>query len=167
MVYSTLTVLKRMIHQKYVLRFVKQMSIIYIIIQCSAFKPEEYALSRDLDVALWQQCRRVGGKPELDDLIDFVVVTAELHDDLDAFKRAEIKLGYSFVPVCELLLVFCQQQSDLRKCCQVNKFGKHYFNLSASQMDKFITWVYEMRECYHSKGKDFLSSEVQNSCMDS
>ena len=51
--------------------------------------PEEYALSKDLDVALWIDFRAFHGKPELVNVIDFVIVNSHLHDEFDQFKKAE------------------------------------------------------------------------------
>lgn len=126
------------------------------------FKSGEYGLSKDLDVVLWEQYRSsTRTKPELADLVDFVVVNSELHNEFDAFKKAELRAGFSFVPLCELLLLYQAQFSSLQKSCEVKKFEKCYLELAAPQMDEFITWIYEMRKSYTSKGDSLFTNEVQ------
>ena len=52
---------------------------------------DEYLLSNDLDVSLWNDFRMYNGEPLLREVCggDFVVVNLELHDMFDNFKRSQ------------------------------------------------------------------------------
>ena len=69
--------------------------------------PEDYALSKDVDVTLWMDFRAFHRKPALVDAIDYVIVSGCLHDEFDQFKKAEVQPSYSFLPMVELLLFYC------------------------------------------------------------
>ena len=60
-------------------------------------------LSKDFDVVLWMAHRKYHGKPQLNDLTDFVIIDAVLHEEIDSFKASTVPKGSSFVPVNELL----------------------------------------------------------------
>ena len=124
--------------------------------------PEKYALSKDLDVALWIDFRAFHGKPELVNVIDFVIVNSRLHDEFDQFKKAEVQSSYSLLPVVELLLFYC-----LTKCphvldsSQVHKFGRTYIKMDSSQVDDLVSWVYEMNELYYGvEGESIFDQET-------
>ena len=51
----------------------------------------DYAISKDVDVALWLDCRAFNKKEPLRDVLDFVIVNTRLHDDFDEFKKNEIQ----------------------------------------------------------------------------
>ncbi len=42
-------------------------------------------------MALWLQCRKSMSEPSLVEAFDFVIVNAELHENFDAFKKAEVQ----------------------------------------------------------------------------
>ena len=52
--------------------------------------PEDYALSKDLDVALCMDFRALHRKPALVDVIDFVIVNSCLHDKLTCSRGSTI-----------------------------------------------------------------------------
>lgn len=120
-------------------------------------------MSKDLDVALWQDYRVFHGKSALPDAIDFVLVNNLLHDDFDSFKRKEVKPQYSYVQLNELVLYcFVLQFSNLFESSRIMRYGKYYLELQASELDKFISWVYEMREVYKIEGENtFEISKIQ------
>ena len=45
--------------------------------------PADYALSKDVDVALWMDSRAFHGQPPLTDALDFVIVNCQLHNEFD------------------------------------------------------------------------------------
>lgn len=119
-------------------------------------------MSKDLDVHIWLQYRLFHGKSALTDVGDFVIIDPKLHNEFDAFKKAEIASGHSYVPVNELLLLFCLPQfSDLHELPRIEKFGKIYLYLKASQIDQLILWVNEMRESVSSRESTFPNA-VEN-----
>lgn len=126
-------------------------------------KPTDYALSKDLDVALWQQFQLFMGKPPLTDAGDFVIVDFKLHDEFDAFKKDHVKLGHSFVPVNELLFYASFQVANLHELQLITKFRKSYYELRSSQMDELVLWVLDMRKQYKgSEGENIFKLGLQN-----
>ena len=52
----------------------------------------EYCLSKDVDVSLWLDYRAsVSEEPPLREAWDFVIINGKLHNEFDAFKKAEIR----------------------------------------------------------------------------
>ena len=102
--------------------------------------PEEYALSKDLDVALWIDFRAFHGKPELVNVIDFVIVNCRLHDEFDQFKKAEVQSSYSLLPVVELLLFYCLTKCPMfwipLKCINLVGHTSKWIHL------KWMTWCH-------------------------
>ena len=100
--------------------------------------PDEYCLSKDLDVALWLNYREFHKEPLLTDIHDFVVINSQLHDQFDCFKKAEVKRSHSFVPVTELLIFYCISQCPRILSSNVEKYGKMYLELHYSEIDKLV-----------------------------
>ena len=109
-------------------------------------KPGEYGLSKDLDVALWLDCRTFHHEPPLPDIHDFVVINSQLHNEFDLFKKTNIRASYSLIPLCDLLTFYCG--SKCRVGTKVLRYGKVYLELHNSEVDELIMWVDEMREKY-------------------
>lgn len=130
-------------------------------VQFSAYftKPGDYALSKDLDVDMWIQYRDFCGKSALVDVVDFVIVDIELHNEFDQFKKAEVKLDHSFVPISELLLYYCLVVSA--GFSVVSKYGKDYLEMHQSKIDDLISWVYETRKHYSTGGEITFSPGVE------
>ena len=98
----------------------------------------------------------------LTDAGDFVIVDPKLHDEFDAFKKAESLTGHNFVPVNELLLLFCLPQfSSLHRAPRIKKFGISYLELQSSQIDELVLWVREMRKVY-SNGESTFDDAVES-----
>ena len=55
---------------------------------------------------LWMAHRKIHGKPQLNDLTDFVII-----EEFDSFKASTVPKGSSFVPVNELLSLYCSMSS--------------------------------------------------------
>ena len=92
------------------------------------------------------------------DVGDFIIIHSKLHDEFDAFKKNEVIPSHSFVPVNELLLLYCLPLfSNL-----VVKYGKCYFELEASEIDSLIWWIYEMRKKYKLEGGSVFVAGIQS-----
>jgi hypothetical protein len=68
---------------------------------------EEYALSKDLDVAMWLDYRNFRRESPLVDIGDFVIVNPDIHGEFDEFKKGEVRPACSFVLLTELLKFYC------------------------------------------------------------
>lgn len=106
---------------------------------------DDYALSKDVDVALWMDSMQFNGELPLVDAQDFVIVNSQLHDDFDRFKK-EIKPLHSFLAFIELLEYYCL--SEMQEYSTVMKYGKEYLEVNAKQIDALVQWVYETRKKY-------------------
>ena len=146
------------------------LQLVFFQFSSYATEPDEYALSKDVDVALWLDYRSFHEKPSLQDLGDFVIISLPLHAKLDLFKKAEIKPLYSLLAVNELLQFYSLCQSPhLIKSRRIEKYGKAYLELHLSEIDQLIPWVEEKRNEYHESDgeKIFTESTAFQSMLDS
>ena len=60
-----------------------------------------------MEVSLSLNLRKFKGDPPLTDVINFVTVNQELHDDFEKFKSTEVRPAYCFLPLIELLIFYC------------------------------------------------------------
>ena len=118
----------------------------------------KYGLSKDLDVVLWIAQRELQGKPKLKDTSDFVIIDSALHDEFDSFKACTIQPGSSFVPVNELLSLYCSKCPMTFPVLQ--KFGSYYTELTAAQIDLLVEWVLDMRSKYNQVGEMAISDGI-------
>ena len=65
--------------------------------------PEEYGLSKDVDVAQWIEYRNYNNEASLREVFDFIIVNPALHAEFDDFKRKETHDDYNILKVNELL----------------------------------------------------------------
>ena len=107
----------------------------------------EYGLSKDLDVVLWNAHRQFHEKSPLKNVTDFVIVDAVLHKEFDSFKASTVQQGSSFVPINELLSLYCSQSS--LKFSIIQMFGYSYVHLTSAQIDLLIDWILEIRNEYY------------------
>ena len=103
------------------------------------------------DVALWLECRTFHKKPPLQIVGDFVIVTNDLHDEFDAFKKSEMALDISLLPAVELIQFWqnCQGLS----LPAISKYKKVYIPFNSSQLDDLCSWVRETREQFVHIGR--------------
>ena len=113
-------------------------------------KPGEYGLSKDLDVALWLDCRAFQCDTPVPEIQDFVIIDSQLHDQFDLFKKSNVRESYSLIPLCNLLTFYCHSGSKCHHSLnsKVEKYGKVYLELHMSEVDELVMWVDEMRERY-------------------
>ncbi len=86
----------------------------------------EYCLSKDVDVSLWLDYSyiyraSVSKEPPLREAWDFVIINGKLHDEFDAFKKAEVPLGTNYVD--PLLEYYCSHQIK----CELKKLITHRY----------------------------------------
>ena len=67
------------------------------------FEEGDYALSKDIDVALWKDYRAYQNEQPLRVAMYFVAVNDRLHNQFDEFKKIEVKCCYSYLKLNELL----------------------------------------------------------------
>ena len=89
---------------------------------------DDHALSKNIDVALWQDYRTHLNMEPVRDTLDFVIVNDNLHDDFDKFKKAEIESIYSYLRINELLKFYLCCNHQLSRCI-VKKYGCKYLRL--------------------------------------
>ena len=121
---------------------------------------DDYALSKDVDVALWLDCRAFEKKEPLRDAVDLVIVNTCLHDEFDKFKRDEIKSGYSYLRLNELLLHYISQCCSHLRQHIVARYGLNYLKLDGIQIDHLCRWVKEKRDCIGQDGLGIHSLRI-------
>lgn len=120
-------------------------------------------MSIDTDVALWLDYRSFCNMPTLRIIDDFVIISIELHNHFDAFKRSEVAKfnGLSLLPAIELLKLWSIHSRV--SLSTVSSYGKLYVSLSASQLDDLIEWVTEMRIQFMSQGLVIFEESARGS----
>ena len=109
----------------------------------------DHALSKDVDVALWQDYRAHCHMQPVRDALDFVIVDNKLHDEFDEFKRAEIESIYSYLRLNELLKLYLRCHPHLSGYV-VKKYGNTYLRLLSERVDDLCRWIYQLRETLHT-----------------
>ena len=99
-------------------------------------------MSKDVDVALWQDHRLFNSEKPLIDALDFVIVNNELHKQFDDFKKIEVPSNTNFIETNPLLQVYCEEKDVFT----VEKYGKTYLKLSSSSIDDLCQWVRNLRK---------------------
>lgn len=107
------------------------------------------ALSKDVDVALWQDYRTHRNMQPVRDELDFVIVNDKLHDEFDEFKRAEIESIYSYLRLNELLKLYLRCHPHLSGFA-IKKCGHTYLRLLSERVNHLCQWIYELRESFHT-----------------
>ena len=100
-------------------------------------------------MALWLDFRAFQNEPPLPERHDFVIINCQLHDQFDAFKRDNIRASKSNIPVCSLLMFYCNSKCPHHLSSMAEKYGKVYLELYMSEVDELIMWVNDMREKYY------------------
>ena len=95
--------------------------------------------------------RKYHGKPQLNDCTDFVIIDAVLHEEFDSFKASTVPKGSSFVPVNELLSLYCSMSSF--EFSVVQMFGYCYVEVSGAEVDALIDWMLDMKDKYRQEGE--------------
>ena len=103
------------------------------------------------DVALWLESRAFHKKPPLQIVGDFVIVSNELHDEFNPFKRSEMALDISLLPAVELIQFW--QNCSGSSLPTISKYEKVYIPFNSSQLDHLCSWVREMREQFVHIGR--------------
>lgn len=119
----------------------------------------EYALSKDVDVAVWLQYRAYNKQPPLRDTGDFVIVNCELHDDFDDFKSKELEPDYSYLEMTELLRYYLKNKPHIN-LSTVERYGSTYLRLCGSEMDDLCEWVEELREEHSQVGNEVFNRGI-------
>ena len=112
----------------------------------------DYALSKDVDVALWLDWRAFNKKEPLRDVLDFVIVNTRLHDEFDEFKRNEIQSGYNYLRMNELLLHYIDLSCGQLKQQIITRYGLTYLKLDGDQVDHLCRWIKMKRDCIRQDG---------------
>ncbi len=78
-------------------------------------------------------------EPSLVEAFDFVIVNAKLHENLDAFKKAEVQPRFSYVSAIELVSFFCKCTNITSPC--ITQYESDYYYLDETQLDQLIVWA--------------------------
>ena len=92
----------------------------------------EYALSKDLNVALWLDYRSFNNEKPLKEVYDgdFVIIDEQLHAQFDEFKQNVVPTNHSMVQKLNLIDHYLSTKG---KFC-VELYGKLYVMLNSVQM---------------------------------
>ena len=107
---------------------------------------QDYALSKDTDVAFWQASRIYHSEPELVEADnEFVIVNNVLHCQFDKFKKENVVANTSYLVSNSLLESYVHLHPHL--CLHMlPMFGKTYLHLTCDLMDELCSWIYHLRD---------------------
>ena len=97
------------------------------------FEDRDYALCKDIDVALWKDYRAYHNEQPLKAAMHFVVVNYCLYNQFDEFKKIEVKCCCSYLKLIELLEFYI--------CCHdlitstIARYNNTYLRLHGNDMD--------------------------------
>ena len=108
----------------------------------------EYALSKDLNVALWLDYRSFNKEKPLKEVYDgdFVIIDEQLHAQFDEFKQNVVPANHSMVRKLNLIDHYLSTKGKFCVYYCVELYGKLYVMLNSVQMDDFCQWIYDLRE---------------------
>ena len=114
----------------------------------------EYALSKDIDVALWIDYRLYYGEVPLREVYggDFVIVTEDLNDEFDVFKRKVFSYpddALRMVRSIDLLNIWIRESNVSVKSLQV--LENTYYLMSPLNLDDYCQWVLDARKFFTDK----------------
>ena len=122
----------------------------YLILKLVSYlfkSPDDYALSKSVNVALWLDYPAFNNQELLTDAIDFIIVNNHSHDEFDAFKRdEEIESEYSYLRMNELLMYYINHECGHLQQRIVTRYGHTYLKLSGYDVDDLCVWIKRRRE---------------------
>lgn len=111
----------------------------------------DHALSKDVDVSIWQDFRAHHNMKPLKDSGDFVIVNNLMHDEFDKFKKEEIQRQYSYLRLNHLL-EFYLHINDHLKDSVVMLYNNAYLKVRGDTVDDICKWIYNMRKSFQQIG---------------
>lgn len=114
---------------------------------------DEFALSRNLMVDLWMECRAQSGEVPLREVRggDFIICNDALYDSFIDFTKAVVCQGVCVVKGIELL-TYWLQSCKISSMKHVTLMGKEFLLMSSSDLDSLCQWVYDTRKLWGEKG---------------
>ena len=119
----------------------------------------EYALSKDVDVALWLDYRRFNNSAAITDVGDFVIVDSRLHSEFDDFKNSTVTPSSSHLKMNSLLQLYLAHFPELAQSV-VHKYGQTYLVLHRTQVDELCRWTSDTQDKYDVKGPEVLGRDI-------
>ena len=104
----------------------KDTDCLYLQLSYLLEEDDDHALSKDVDVALWQDYRPHSILQPVRDAIDFIILNHKLYNEFDEFKKAEIESIYSYLRLNKLLKLYLRCNPHLSGYV-VKKYGHTYF----------------------------------------
>lgn len=121
---------------------------------------DHHALSKDVDVAIWQDYRAYKCLDPVLDATDIIVINNQQHDEFDEFKKTEIMSYISYLKMNEILQLYLQHRPHLVKSV-ITRYKQTYIQLSSTQVDELCKWVYKLRNQFVAKGAEVFKAEVE------
>lgn len=121
----------------------------------------DYALSKDVDVALWQDFRAYNNMQPVKDAIDFVIVNSQLHNEFDDFRKGQ-KEGrrYSYLKVNELMQFYVHHDYCQLSDSIVTQYNHTYLRMGSGDIDRLCRWIYGLRESYQLEGLRIFNTGI-------
>ena len=108
-------------------------------------QPGEHGISIDTDVALWMECRKFNNRPDLRQVMDFVIVNESQHSEFDEFRRTITHRDYNTLSTNALLDYWNEYERNTSQSA-IMVYGKRHYKLHYTEMDQLCEWVLKQRE---------------------
>ena len=129
---------------------VPSLLLIFAYIILLSYLNGDHALSKDTDVALWQDYRAYHGMQPFTDAVDFVIEDFKLHDEFDKLKKDHIEHGSNYLKVNEFLQFFSDHHQQLTDSI-ITQYNHTYLNACGDDADKLCRWIYDLRDCFNQE----------------
>ena len=131
------------------------------------FKNEkEHALSKDVDVALWQDSRLFNSLAPVADAGDFVIVNNQLYTMSLMTSRKQLwkRRSCSYLKMNVLLQLYLKQHPSLSQSL-THRHGQTYLRLTDTQVDGLCRWINKTRKEFDCKRTTSINTGKKINCQ--
>ena len=96
-------------------------------------------------MALWMESRKFNNRPDLRQVMDFVVVNKQQHSEFDEFKRTMTECNYTILSTNAILDYWNEFERNTSQST-IMVYGKRHHKLHYTEMDQLCEWVLKLRE---------------------
>ena len=105
----------------------------------------ETLLFKNIDVAMWLDCRKHHKQQTPREMGDFVVVDDSLLNEFCEFRSSHTTQGIADLKLTPLLEYYMTRVARIPLSSVVQRFGQSYLPMDMDCIDELIEWVDEMR----------------------
>ena len=109
---------------------------------------------------MWHCGKIYHNEQPLRDAMDFVVVNDHLHNQFDEFKKIEVKCGYSYLKLNELLEFYICRHDLITST--IARYNNTYLRLHGNDVDGLCRWICDMRSSFKHEGLGVFNNGIKH-----